>query len=111
MHRITRNVIRPHYALITPDGHVGSSLPGWNAATINVLLSATLGAGLGHTFSEAAAGGVSDGSWSASQGIPTLDGLGPVGGHGPYQEAEGQHAAVGAGQLEVQRSRRQGPGS
>jgi glutamate carboxypeptidase len=44
-----------------------------------------LGASLGHEFGEAVAGGVSDGSWTASHGIPTLDGLGPVGGadHSP----------------------------
>jgi glutamate carboxypeptidase len=40
-----------------------------------------LGESLGHTFGETATGGVSDGSWTAWSGIPTLDGLGPVGGH------------------------------
>jgi glutamate carboxypeptidase len=40
-----------------------------------------LGAELGHEFGEAVTGGVSDGSWTAWSGIPTLDGLGPVGGH------------------------------
>jgi glutamate carboxypeptidase len=40
-----------------------------------------LGAELGHSFGEASTGGVSDGSWTAWSGIPTLDGLGPVGGH------------------------------
>jgi glutamate carboxypeptidase len=36
------------------------------------------------------AGGVSDGSWTASYGIPTLDGLGPVGGddHSPAEYVE-----------------------
>ena len=45
---------------------------------------------VGHTFGETAAGGVSDGSWAASQGIPTLDGLGPVGGedHTPWEYIE-----------------------
>jgi glutamate carboxypeptidase len=59
----------------------------------------TLGAGLGHTFSEAAAGGVSDGSWSASQGIPTLDGLGPVGGedHTPWEYIETETLASRCG--------------
>jgi glutamate carboxypeptidase len=49
-----------------------------------------LGAELGHTFGEAAAGGVSDGSWTSSKGIPTLDGLGPVGGedHTPWEYIE-----------------------
>lgn len=27
---LTRNIIRPHYALITPDGLVASTLPGWS---------------------------------------------------------------------------------
>lgn len=49
-----------------------------------------LGGELGHVFGETAAGGVSDGSWTASQGIPTLDGLGPVGGedHTPWEYVE-----------------------
>ncbi len=40
-----------------------------------------LGRELGHDFGETSTGGVSDGSWTAWSGIPTLDGLGPVGGH------------------------------
>jgi glutamate carboxypeptidase len=49
-----------------------------------------LGAALGHGFGEAVAGGVSDGSWTASRGLPTLDGLGPVGGadHSPAEYVE-----------------------
>jgi glutamate carboxypeptidase len=49
-----------------------------------------LGAELGHHFGEALTGGVSDGSWTASRGIPTLDGLGPVGGldHTPDEYVE-----------------------
>jgi glutamate carboxypeptidase len=49
-----------------------------------------LGGELDHRFGETGAGGVSDGSWTASQGVPTLDGLGPVGGedHTPFEYAE-----------------------
>jgi glutamate carboxypeptidase len=49
-----------------------------------------LGGQLGHVFGETSAGGVSDGSWAASQGLPTLDGLGPVGGedHTPWEYIE-----------------------
>jgi glutamate carboxypeptidase len=49
-----------------------------------------LGGSLGHGFGEALTGGVSDGSWTAHAGIPTLDGLGPVGGldHGPDEYVE-----------------------
>ncbi len=58
-----------------------------------------LGAELGHVFGEAAAGGVSDGSWTASQGIPTLDGLGPVGGedHTPWEYIETDTLATRCG--------------
>jgi glutamate carboxypeptidase len=52
--------------------------------------SIAIGSALGHVFGEAVAGGVSDGSWTASRGIPTLDGLGPVGGadHSPAEYVE-----------------------
>lgn len=43
---LTRNIIKPNYALITPDGHVASVLPGWTNCTTHVILSAALGAGL-----------------------------------------------------------------
>lgn len=49
-----------------------------------------VGATLGHEFGETITGGVSDGSWTAWSGIPTLDGLGPVGGldHTPAEYVE-----------------------
>lgn len=58
---------------------------GWLAET-----AIGLGSHLGHTFGEAVTGGVSDGSWTAHAGLPTLDGLGPVGGldHGPNEYVE-----------------------
>jgi (S)-ureidoglycine aminohydrolase len=43
---LTRNVIKRNYALITPDGHVPSVLPGWTNCTPCALISAALGAGL-----------------------------------------------------------------
>lgn len=42
---LTRNIIKPTYALITPDGHVASVLPGWTNCISHVLISAALGAG------------------------------------------------------------------
>ena len=58
-----------------------------------------LGAELGHVFGETSAGGVSDGSWAASQGLPTLDGLGPVGGedHTPWEYIETDSLATRCG--------------
>lgn len=58
-----------------------------------------LGAELGHVFGETSAGGVSDGSWTASRGVPTLDGLGPVGGedHTPWEYIETETIALRCG--------------
>lgn len=58
-----------------------------------------LGAEVGHHFGEALTGGVSDGSWTAHAGIPTLDGLGPVGGldHGPDEYIETETIATRCG--------------
>lgn len=42
---LTRNVIKRNYALITPDGHVPSVLPGWTGCVALVLISPELGAG------------------------------------------------------------------
>lgn len=42
---LTRNVIKRNHALLTPDGHVASVLPGWTNCTPHVLISASLGAG------------------------------------------------------------------
>ena len=56
------------------------------------LAQAAIGVGsqLGHEFSHVLTGGVSDGSWTAWHGLPTLDGLGPVGGldHTPEEYIE-----------------------
>ena len=39
-----------------------------------------IGSAHGHSFGEASTGGTSDAAWAAALGIPTIDGLGPVGG-------------------------------
>ena len=43
---LTRNVIRRRYALITPDGYVASTLPGWTRCVPHVLISSAMGARL-----------------------------------------------------------------
>lgn len=52
--------------------------------------AAELGLALGAAVPEASTGGVSDGCWTAGAGLPTLDGLGPVGGldHSPDEYIE-----------------------
>ena len=49
-----------------------------------------IGSSLGHSFGEASTGGTSDAAWAAALGVPTIDGLGPVGGldHTPDEYAE-----------------------
>ncbi|MDR3724370.1 MAG: M20 family metallopeptidase [Terracidiphilus sp.] len=54
-----------------------------------------LAAGLGFTLDEASTGGASDGNFTAALGIPTLDGLGPVGqgAHAPHEHLLIEHLA------------------
>ena len=54
-----------------------------------------LAADLGFTLDEAATGGASDGNFTATLGIPTLDGLGAVGegAHAPHESVVIQHLA------------------
>lgn len=62
---LTRNVIRPHYALITPDGHVPSMWPGWTGCTPYVLISSAMGAAFSQSVvamdRESKAGGATEG--------------------------------------------------
>ncbi len=55
----------------------------------------SLAAGLGFTLDEAATGGASDGNFTAALGVPTLDGLGPVGAgaHAPHEHLLLEHLA------------------
>lgn len=51
-----------------------------------------IGAAMGLALQEGASGGGSDGNFTAAMGIPTLDGLGPVG-DGAHAEHEFVHIA------------------
>jgi len=64
-------------------------------------LASGLGAELGHPVGHAATGGVSDVCWVAWSGVPSLDGLGPVGGadHSPDEYVEVESFAPRAGVL------------
>jgi glutamate carboxypeptidase len=79
-----------------------------------------IGSALGQSFGEASTGGTSDAAWAAALGIPTIDGLGPVGGldHTRDEYAEiatfvprcgvtaGLVGAINDGLLNVERARR-----
>ena len=65
---LTRNVLRRRYALITPDGHVPSVLPGWSRCTAYVILSRAMGANITQLLVDLEAGGAgqaepSDDEW------------------------------------------------
>jgi glutamate carboxypeptidase len=67
--------------------------PPWelNSGTANLTERAqSIAASLGFSVRAAATGGTSDGNFTAALGIPTLDGLGPVGGldHSPLEYVE-----------------------
>ena len=47
---VSRTIIRDRYALIGPDSHVPSVLPGWNQTTAHILISPAMGAGLVQTL-------------------------------------------------------------
>lgn len=89
----------PGVELVQED--LGGPPPLERTPAVAALASAAiaLGADLGHSFGESATGGVSDGSWTAWSGIPTLDGLGPVGGddHTPDEYVETPTFATRAG--------------
>src|SRR5262245_33482428 len=40
----TRTVVKPNYALLSPDGFVPSTVPGWRNVVVNVLISPAMGA-------------------------------------------------------------------
>ena len=53
----TRTRLTPSHALIAPDGHVRTQLPGWTGAAVVVLISAQLGARFTQYFAFMEAGG------------------------------------------------------
>ena len=54
---LTRNIVRRNYALITRDGYVPSTLPGWTGCVPCVLISAAMGARLVQMIVECERGG------------------------------------------------------
>jgi glutamate carboxypeptidase len=60
------------------------------ASTLLVQLARGVAAELGFTFADIRTGGASDGNYIAALGVPTLDGMGPIGGydHSPDEYLE-----------------------
>ena len=47
---LTRSVVKRNHAIIAPDGHISSTVPGWTHCTVNVMISKEMGAGLCQTL-------------------------------------------------------------
>ncbi len=43
---LTRSVTRANHAIISPDGHINSNVPGWTGCTVNVIINEQMGARL-----------------------------------------------------------------
>ena len=65
---LTRSVVkRGSHALISPDGYINSTVPGWTNCTVNVILNEDMGAGLCQTIVTFQKEGVLEGRTVASQ--------------------------------------------
>lgn len=47
---LTRSVVKRNHAVICPDGHVNSVVPGWTHCKVNVIINEQMGAGLAQTL-------------------------------------------------------------
>ncbi|MBD0352668.1 MAG: (S)-ureidoglycine aminohydrolase [Flavisolibacter sp.] len=47
---LTRSVVKRNHAVISPDGYINSSVPGWTACTINVIINEQMAANLCQTL-------------------------------------------------------------
>ncbi|HEX8358314.1 MAG TPA: (S)-ureidoglycine aminohydrolase [Segetibacter sp.] len=46
---LTRSVVKSNHAIISPDGYINSSVPGWTDCTVNVIINEDMGANLCQT--------------------------------------------------------------
>lgn len=47
---LTRSVVKNNHAVISPDGYINSSVPGWTNCTVNVIINEDMGANLCQTL-------------------------------------------------------------
>lgn len=64
---ITRTVVKPNYALITPDGFVNSVIPGWEGCEIKVIISPLMGARFSQHLIDMLPGGKGQGQTEKSE--------------------------------------------
>ncbi len=81
---LTRSVTKSNHAIISPDGYINSSVPGWTHCTVNVIINEAMGAGFCQTLVTMLADGRLSGKTKLSQVF--------------FYVVEGQCTAVVAGQ-------------
>ena len=64
---MTRSVVKRSHAVISPDGYVNSTVPGWTNCTVNVIMNEQMGAGLCQTLVTLQEEGRLTGATQASQ--------------------------------------------
>ena len=64
---LTRSVVRPNHAIISPDGYINSNVPGWTGCTVNVIINEQMGARLCQTLVTLTADGKLTGSTEKAQ--------------------------------------------
>ncbi len=64
---LTRSVVKSNHAVISPDGYINSSVPGWTNCTVNVIINEDMGAGLCQTVITANKDGKLVGKTKSSQ--------------------------------------------
>jgi glutamate carboxypeptidase len=93
--------VDPHRGVTFSTDHRLVTPPLERTAAVAALAeqAAALGDALGSPVPETSTGGVSDGCWTAGAGLPTLDGLGPVGAldHSPQEYIEVPSLALRCG--------------
>ena len=47
---LTRSVVKSNHAVISPDGYINSTVPGWTDCTVNVIINEAMGANLCQTL-------------------------------------------------------------
>ena len=64
---LTRSVVKKSHALISPDGHINSVIPGWTGCTVNVIINEQMGARFMQTIVTFQSGGAVTGKTLESE--------------------------------------------
>jgi len=66
---LTRSIVKRSHALISPDGHINSVIPGWTDCRVNVIISKEMGARFTQMLITCYAGAILKGQTQQAQGF------------------------------------------